>query len=171
MRFWEAAWQAILFGTATARLERLIAAGFDGVYLDRADVHAHWSGERPSARADMSALIERLSEHAKRLSPGFLVVMQNAEELLTRQPLRAALDGMAKEDLLFGVEITGQPNSDAEIRSSIGLLKRAQADGLPIFVVEYLDAAPPIAKARRRLRAERFVPTFARRELDQLGEE
>ncbi|MBI5092418.1 MAG: endo alpha-1,4 polygalactosaminidase [Candidatus Hydrogenedentes bacterium] len=34
VRYWDPAWQAIIFGSQTAYLDRILAAGFDGVYLD-----------------------------------------------------------------------------------------------------------------------------------------
>lgn len=168
VRYWDPAWQALLLGAPDAALDRLIADGFDGVYLDRADVWAQWTAERSGARADMMALIQRISEHARARAPGFLVVMQNAEELLGNSRLRRAIDAVAKEDLLYGVEGTGQPNGAREVQASLDLLRRARKDGLPVLVVEYIDEREKIAAARQQLEGEGFVPTFTARDLDSL---
>ena len=54
VRYWDQGWQSLMFGHETAALERIIGAGFDGVYLDRADVYQGWAKERPEARADLT---------------------------------------------------------------------------------------------------------------------
>lgn len=171
VRFWDPAWQALIFGSPEAALERIAAAGFDGVYLDRADVYAHWLKERPTARDDMVRMIERLSQRARALSPGFLVVLQNAEELLGQHRMRQAIDAVAKEDLLFGVAGAGVPNAEAEVTSSVKYLQKARKDGLPVLVVEYLSEPKKIADARRSIEALDFIPNFAPRALDRLADE
>lgn len=168
VRFWDETWQALMLGNETAALDRIVGTGFDGVYLDRADVHASWANDRPTARADMEALIQRIAARARELSPGFIVVMQNAEELLSSPKLRGSLDAVAKEDLLFGLEGPEKPNGVADIKASIRHLKKAQRQGLPILVVEYLAGAETVATARQQIEANGFVPYFAPRALDRL---
>ncbi len=168
VRFWDPAWQALLLGSESAALDRIIAAGFDGVYLDRADVYMAWAQERPTARQEMASLIMRLSERARALSPGFIVVMQNAEELLGQNRVRQALDAVAKEDLLFGVDGAEKPNGSDEIEASVRLLKKAQGGGLPVLVIEYLEDRQLQAVARARLDEHGFIPYFAPRQLDRL---
>lgn len=109
--FWDPGWQAIMYGTPEARLDRILAVGFDGVYLDKCDVFDDMrqhkmieAASRPDIEGDMVSFIQRLSQHAKARSPGFLVVMQNTEGLLDRSDLRRVLDGVAKEELVFGLD-------------------------------------------------------------------
>lgn len=169
VRFWHPDWQNIMFGHKDAALDRIIAAGFDGVYLDRADVYDLWRSEHPTAKAEMGQFIERLAAYARHQRPGFLVVLQNAEELLTSRSLRSALDAVAKEDLLFGVEGEGQPNKAADVEASIKYLNLARKDGLPVLAVEYVADGAVVATARQRLEAEGFIPHFAPRGLNALG--
>ena len=168
VRYWDQGWQSLMFGHETAALERIIGAGFDGVYLDRADVYQGWAKERPEARAGTEALIQRISARGRELSPGFIVIMQNAEELLSSSRVRGALDAVAKEDLLFGIDGDAKPNSERDVGASLQLLKRAQRQGLPVLVVEYLADANTIAGARQKLDANSFIPYFASRALDRL---
>lgn len=168
VRFWDERWQALILGNETAALDRIIAAGFDGIYLDRADAFLHWRQERPGARQDMASLVERISDRARALSPGFIIIMQNAEEMLGQHKIRAALDAVAKEDLLYGIDGTMKPNSDGEIATSVRLLKKAQNSGLPVLVVEYLSKPDLVAQARARIESFGFIPNFAPRALDQL---
>ena len=168
VRYWDQGWQALIFGHETAALERIIAAGFDGVYLDRADVYQASLKQRPEAKADMVALIQAISTRGRGLSPGFVVVMQNAEELLAEAKVRAALDAVAKEDLLYGLDGEARPNSEREVAASLRYLKLAQRQGLPVLAVEYLSDEKTVRSARQRLDGHGFVPYFAPRALDRL---
>ena len=62
----------------------------------------------------MIAFVQALAARARALKPGFLIVPQNAEELLTDQAYRAVIDGLGKEDLLFG-EIKEQATEYAPV--------------------------------------------------------
>ena len=44
VRYWEKDWQAIIYGSEDAYLERVLAAGFDGVYLDIIDAFEYFGG-------------------------------------------------------------------------------------------------------------------------------
>lgn len=168
VRFWSSDWQSNLLGRPEALLDRVLAAGFDGVYLDRTSVHAAWVGENPNSEQDMVALIERISSYARARNPDFVVAMQNGEELLGHRRVRAALDAVAKEDLLYGIAGAEQPNPDGEIAASLKLLRKASREGVTVLVIEDIRADVAIAKARRRLEAEGFVPAFASRTFDHL---
>jgi cysteinyl-tRNA synthetase len=117
----------------------------------------------------MTTLIEKLSARAREKSPGFIIVMQNAEELLGQRQVREALDAVAKEDLLFGLDGSQQPNSEADILASIKLLKKAQNNGLPVLAVEYLSDRSLIGRAKQRLDELGFIAHFAPRALDRMG--
>ncbi len=45
VRYWEAQWQAVLFGSPEAYLDRVLAAGFDGAYLDIIDAFEYFETE------------------------------------------------------------------------------------------------------------------------------
>ncbi len=42
VRYWDPAWQDIIFGSTNSYLDRIIAAGFDGVYLDIIDAFEYF---------------------------------------------------------------------------------------------------------------------------------
>lgn len=42
VRYWEAAWQDIIFGNQEAYLDKILAIGFDGVYLDIVDAYEYF---------------------------------------------------------------------------------------------------------------------------------
>ena len=86
---------------------------------------------------------------------------QNAEELLTDPGYRAVIDGLAKEDLLFGEVRAKRPNRPDQIETHVALLKLLTGERKPVFVVEYIDAPQDIEHARTVLVDYGFIPHFA----------
>ena len=170
VRFWDPGWQQLILDPVNGYLAKIQAQGFDGIYLDRTDVYSEWLKERPAAERDMIAFLTRIADAARARDPRFLVVMQNAEELLVHSSVRRLIDGVAKEDLLHGVSFTEAPNDAETVSSALGYLRRARADKIPVFAVEYLSDPAKITAARQRLSGYGFIPTFAPRLLDNLDE-
>ncbi len=166
VRFWLPGWKDINFRGPESYLRRIIDAGFDGVYLDRVDIYETYEKERPGARAEMISFVRELAETAWRQRPGFLIIPQNAEALLDYQEYRSFVDGLGKESLLHGVSGTAKRNSRTDISWSMGLIKKLQSEGKPVFAVEYLIDYQHINVAARELRGRRIVPTFQTRALD-----
>jgi cysteinyl-tRNA synthetase len=169
IRFWVPAWQKIIFGSQGSQLGRIIQAGFDGVYLDRIDGYETWARERPSAQAEMINFVRSLSVWAKVKKRGFAVVAQNAEELLTDRSYRHAIDAVAKEDLLFGVDGEGVRNGARTVSASVRLLNLIRKEGKPVFAVEYVENERAKNRAAKELQAFGYVPFFAPRALDRPG--
>jgi cysteinyl-tRNA synthetase len=169
VQFWDPEWQQLIFGKPESYLDRIMTQGFDGVYLDRADAFFEWRKLQPSARSDMVTFIARLAEHARSKNPEFLVVMQNAEELLEDPPVLEAIDGISKEDLLYGVRRAQEANKPGDVTWSIELLHAAQQAGRKVLVVEYLKDPEKMTAAAGRTREEGFVPYFAPRQLQCLN--
>jgi len=167
-RFWEQAWQARIAGGPSSALDRVLAAGFDGVYLDHADVHRRWAGERASASEDLVDLVERIARQGRTWQPSFIVVLQNADELLDQPRVRATLDAVARCDLLYGERGSDVANPPEHVATRIAQLKRARRDGLPAFVMEHVTRSETVAEARRVLDDHGFLSYFAPRALDRL---
>ncbi len=168
VRFWDPAWQALIFGTPGAFLERLIAQGFDGVYIDRADAFEDWAKTRKSAPAEMKLFLKRLIRHARLIAPEFIIVLQNAEELLADSEIRTGIDAVAKEDLFHGINHDSKPNDPAIVSETIRLLNLAKAAGRRVFVVEYLDDEIAAAAVRARIDGLGYLPHITDRSLHVL---
>ena len=168
VRYWQPDWQKIIFSGENSYLNRIINVRFDGVYLDKVDEFETLARQNPNARADMIAFVKALAERARALKPGFFIVPQNGEGLLTDGAYRAVIDGLGKEDLLFGEIKDKQRNSAESIRENVARLKLLTAERKPVFVVEYLDAPQEIERARKQLEGYGFIPYFADRALDQV---
>ena len=189
VRYWEPGWWNIIMPPADAAdqnrlqrialsfrpgprpyLDRIIDAGFDGVYLDRIDAYDHWAAEYKDAMAQMVRFVSAISAYAKGRRAGFLVVPQNGEELLRLPAYRRVIDGIAKEDLVYGVKGDGQPNEAGITKTGIRDLNLLKAEGRPVFVVEYLSEPAQRADALKQLAREGYVVHFAKRDLHQVPE-
>ena len=167
-RYWQDNWQQIILGNG-GYLDRIQKAGFDGVYLDKIDSSIEDIAKgRASARDDMRTFVKRIAERGRAANPGFLVVPQNGEELLTDAGYRAVIDGIGKEDLLYGELKEKQANPPEIVAKRVGLLKLLTAERKPVLAVEYLDDPSAIAAARKTLTELGFVAHFADRPLDNL---
>lgn len=182
VRYWQPGWQSIVVNdrrsvldslSQTAAwggpsyLDRILEAGFDGVYLGRVGAYSDWQKERPTADAEMVMLVRRISAYAKARKPGFLIVPQNGEGLLVSKSYRAAIDGIAKEDLIYGMGGDGRRNREADIVKTLALLSSAKGMGLPVFVVEYLDEGEKRREALKTATEFGFPILFAKRALDE----
>jgi cysteinyl-tRNA synthetase, unknown class len=166
--YWDPAWQNQFCGNPSAYLDKIIAAGFDGVYLDKCDVfedlqdrNKKVAKSRPDLEGDMINFVARLSQYAKARKPTFAVIMQNAEILLEQEPLREAIDGVAKEALLYGLPGPELPNPKDEVTFSHRALDLAVDAGRTVFVVEYLDDPQKVIDATVTLDGWGYLSTIA----------
>ncbi len=166
VRFWDDAWKDIMIRGDQSYLARIATAGFDGVYLDRIDVYDDIKDRHPEARQRMTQFVTELASEARRRRPGFLVVAQNAEDLLDDAAYRHVLNGLAKEDLLYGLAGTGKRNGADDVKWSRTRVDRLKAEGKPVFAAEYLNKPDLIAAARQELGTLGYVATFPSRALD-----
>ena len=166
VRYWQDDWQQIL----ADGLSQIIEAGLDGVFLDRVDAYHDWSETRSTALADMAGLVAKLATAARQKAPGFLIIGQNAEQLLPNVMYRNAIDAVSKESLMSGLTGAGRRNTPDQIDWSLHYLKPAQRAGLKIFTIEYLDSPADIAIAREFHSEHGFALFPGTRMLDRLPE-
>ncbi len=151
VRYWHDGWQDVMF----SYVDRIIDAGFNGVYLDIIDAFEYWEERDPNSglnyRQEMADFVAAIRAHAQtRLADvdpdrEFVIMGQNGESLLENETYLAAIDGVGKEDLGFyyeyGNEAGFEAQSAEDIAYSIALLKAAEAAGVEVFSVEYLTTA------------------------------
>ncbi len=173
VRYWDPAWQAIIFGGPDAYLDRIIAAGFDGVYLDIVDAFEYWQDvkpERPSADKDMIAFVTRLAKYARVKRADFMIIPQNGEALLEDAGYRAVISAQAKEDIFYGQDGDGKANKKAAVEECLDCLAHARDAGLPILAVEYLKDNKKISDAQAKLANAGCAAYFGPRALDDVPE-
>jgi cysteinyl-tRNA synthetase len=104
-------------------------------------------GEPPSSyRQEMRDFVQALSAYAKAQHPGFLIVPQNGEALLTSngapggtpsQDYLNAIDGQGREDVLYGYTADNVPTPAADRNAFIAMLDFAEAQGVEALVTDY----------------------------------
>lgn len=177
VEYWRSEWRNILWndvaGPSRGYLNRIIDAGFDGVYFDRVDDYDHWvnhaSAPRAAAATDMIELVAWLSAQAKAVRPGFIVFIQNGSELSSADPpenaetLRAAIDGVAAEDTWYLPD--GSPQDPTwHTLPVVNQLLTIQSWGDKVLCVDYLDEAafvPQIDEFRKQALTYGFCPTIS----------
>ncbi len=170
VRYWDPGWQSLILGSPGAYLDDIIAAGFDGIYLDRIDAFdvSDESMSREMRMKLMAEFVSSIAAYARQRQPGFVVVGQNGEELLDLPLYTDTIDGVGKEDLFFGLEGDETLNSKGELRASLTPLQRFQASGKPVFLIEYLETAETKALARENAAALGAPLFIGDRELDDV---
>lgn len=157
VKFADPDWQSVIFGTPVSFLDRIIAAGFDGVYLDRVDAFQDVEETIAEAEDAMTGFVQRLADHAHRLNPNFLIIMQNAEELAKSKSLLSRLDGIAKEDLLYGFDNGENANPSQMVIDTVSNLRKAKRAGITVLVLEYARTADAINATQKLAEREGFV--------------
>jgi cysteinyl-tRNA synthetase len=170
VRYWDPGWQAILFGSSASYLDRILAAGFDGVYLDIVDAYEYFEERgQTSAAREMADLVLRLAAYARARRPGFLVFPQNASDLAALYPdYLAALDGIGQEDIYYGYPEEGDPSPPdflAEVEPNLDLFV---AWGKTVLVTAYTMDRVQIDDHYARAAARGYIPFATVRGLDLL---
>ena len=118
--FWHDDWRAIWLGE-DGIIAGIVAAGFDGVYLDWIEAYSD-PGVAAIATRDgidateaMAEFIADIAALGRRLRPGFLVVGQNAMELVERADYRRAVDAVAQEQTWFDGGADNMPPGDCPL--------------------------------------------------------
>ena len=166
VRFWDPGWRSLIISAPDSYLKRIVGAGFEGVYLDRVDMWEHTTSINRDARAAMIDFVSELATEARKLKPGFIVISQNAEDLLGDRRYRRTIDAVAKEELFYSRSGTGERNAPNDIASSLRHLNQLRWQWKPIFSVEYLLKATDIANLTKEARDYGLVPVFPTRALD-----
>jgi cysteinyl-tRNA synthetase len=164
IEFWDPAWRAVLF----RYLDRVLAQGFDGVYLDTIDVYP----DVPGHEQDMVDLVRALAEYARARSPlgeDFGVFAHNAEELASRHPeYVAVLTGLGKEETYFvATDLATTATARAAAQAHLDVVRQGSRGHLAL-TVDYATTPQNVAQAYDLARARGYVPYAADATLDRL---
>jgi cysteinyl-tRNA synthetase len=199
VRYWDPAWQAIIFnGERTGWLDQIVAQGFDGAYLDIVDAYYFWGAEakerdrcdddpvdQQDAARRMAAFVVAFTAHARQVNPQFFSIPQNGEFLLNDlrhgkrpQPGDAqlaadyldAISAIAIEDTYY----RGDEDENNPLAADDEKVVILQADflkaGKPVLLVDYINEVRLVEDFHHRARADGFIPYAApSRGLDRLG--
>ncbi len=170
VRYWDQGWQDIIFGSPDAYLDRIIALGFDGIYLDRVDAYEVYEGQgRETAAREMTDFVIALADYARSKRPGFGVFPQNAEELGTMfNDYLETVDGIGVEDLYYGAEADHVASPPAWTTEREKILDQWIDAGKVVLTTDYTAKKDQIADAYRRSLAKGYIPYVADRSLGRL---
>jgi cysteinyl-tRNA synthetase len=126
VRYWDPAWQAIVFSYT----DRLLDAGFDGVYLDIIDAYECYAERgRATAAQEMADFVAAIRADARARDPDFYIFPQNAPELADLVPgYLKSVDGIGQEDIYYGYDdddVMTPPAATAELEGYLDLFEAA----------------------------------------------
>ncbi|WP_370456667.1 MJ1477/TM1410 family putative glycoside hydrolase [Thermococcus sp. MAR1] len=135
VKYWEEGWKQIIF----KYLDKIIAQGFSGVYLDKVDEYWFWAekyGESWTARQMIEFILEIANYTRSKAGPSFIIIPQNGEYLLEYDngTLLETVSGWASEDVFYdGL------GSSPWTGEKVSLLDRVVKAGKVVLVVDYVD--------------------------------
>ncbi|MFB9992391.1 MJ1477/TM1410 family putative glycoside hydrolase [Deinococcus oregonensis] len=159
--YWNTDWQRI----ALAQLDRAIDAGFHGTYMDLIDAYQR-NPERPSARADMVTWVCRIAAHARARDPEFLIIPQNAADLLTDPRYAACVDATGQEETF--VYATDQPTEPERERTQLADYQLWKKAGKPVLTLDYANNPALVTQVYQKARQAGLVPYVTKVGLDTL---
>ena len=166
VKYWDERWVNILYPF----LEKIIAAGYDGVYLDIVDAFDYYEGEEKRLKAiQMKELVSKLHQFANSKRPGFRFIQQNGLSIIKNFDRPSdwfeLIDAVGIESMFFsGPKRMNNPkNLDHSILS---FLDHYKAAGKPIFSVEYIYQKNLLEEYRVLAHEYQVIPLAAAKELD-----
>lgn len=207
VRFWDPLWQQVVvhnpgghpvLADRPSYLDRILDAGFDGVYLDIIDAYEYFGpesiggdGQAPDAAARMIDLVLAIARHARetRGRTDFLVFPQNGAAIidLSSFPAESVPAGRVREEYVrektnayfaaidgIGAEDTfhfGDADEDNPLAPQEGvirLLDTYRSAGLAVLAIDYLTRAASIDDFYARCRERGWTPYCSVRALDRL---
>ncbi|MEX0568827.1 MAG: MJ1477/TM1410 family putative glycoside hydrolase [Candidatus Njordarchaeota archaeon] len=184
VEYWYYEWHTIIF----RYVDKILEAGFVGLYLDKVDEFEYWSDpdngenftmlEEESAELMIDFIIE-ISEYARsKVGENFIIVPQNGERLLEYDngSLLEMVSGWAVEDLFYnGLEKLSFDITNERTK----YIDRVRSSGKFVLVVDYVDDGSGYSgENKNRIddfiqlsRSRGYVPYVAKvdRELDELN--
>lgn len=157
VKYWRRTWKDI----EKRYIDRIIADGYDGIYLDWLEAYSCAPVVRAARREGVNtrlALIRFVAElrsYARAKKPGFLLVAQNAPELGAYPVYVNLFDGIGQEDIWYdggGDPDTGEQQGDVAMdpddsRWAIAQLAKWKALGKPVFDIEYAEKPANVTRA------------------------
>lgn len=170
VEYWQPEWKRILYGSPDAYLDKIIDAGYDGVYLDIIDAFEHFEGSRPSARREMVELVREIASYARetRGKTQFGIFPQNGEVLADEPGYLDIITGIGREDIYYGNPTDEQASPGSFTAELERYLDRYVAAGKLVLTVDYTRRPEQIADAYQRARQRGYVPYVTVRDLNRM---
>lgn len=132
-------------------------------------------GEKINYKEEMKTLVKEISEYSKSRKEEFIVVIQNAEEVIYNAEgnidydFLEHIDGIGKESLFFGYEGDDERTEDEVTNYSKELLNLYRENNKKVLVIDYCSKEENIRDAYNKCRINNFVSFVAnKRALDEI---
>ncbi|MGL4596752.1 MAG: endo alpha-1,4 polygalactosaminidase [Bacteroidia bacterium] len=130
-------------------------------------------------RSEMRQFIREISERGRLTRPGFMVIPQNGQDLLTTDgtpqgtletSFRLAIDGFGREELFYGYDNNDDlPAAEIEQTHWLGMCDFAVSQGLQVLTTDYVYTRSKVDDAYVQNAARGFLAFAAdHRELDNI---
>lgn len=125
-----------------------------------------WYGEERDFRGDMRSFVGALGTYARTRDANFIVIPQNGHELLTEngEPTGVAasayvdgIDGVGREDLLYGYDADGQPTPEAPRDRMIAFMDVAEGNGLQVLATDYTSSPAAMDDSYAKNQARGYI--------------
>ena len=170
VRYWHSGWQDIIFGSPDSYLDKILAAGYDGAYLDLVDAYEYYEDQgRTTAAQEMVDFVKAIAAYARARRPDFAVFVQNGAELATNfSDYLSTITALAQEDIYYGHEGEDQPTPPEQTAYLESLLDVVYGAGKLVLTVDYASTPAYVDDAYARSQARGYVPYVTVRSLDRL---
>lgn len=133
-----------------------------------------YNEEKIDYKEEMKTLVKEISEYSKAIKEDFIVMIQNAEEVIYNKTetidydFLKHIDGIGKESLFFSHEGNDKRIEDEVTNYSKGLLNLYKENHKKVLVIDYCSQEDNIREAYNKCKTNDFVSFVAnRRELDE----
>ena len=177
VRYWQPEWQALMLPA----VDKVVAQGFDGIYLDIVDAFEFyeydettkdWLDDRKNPetgqtyRRDMITWVSAIARRARDEQPGFLVIPQNASQLLAHENYRELISAIGVEDLFVGGK---KLKTEKQSRYVVSFLEKLKPTGKPVLVIDYPKSDAIHDEAFALAAKHGFTLLLTDRQLETLG--
>ena len=176
VKYWQADWQKIIL----ADVDKIMASGFDGVYLDIVDGFETFEQDgndfiddrenpetKQSYRRDMVDWVKAIAARARKTNSAALVIPQNGTQLFAHADFLGAVDAVGVEDLFTNGD---KLQKAADTKYRLETLAPMIAAHKPVLDVEYPKRKERQALAREAAAQHGLVWIVTDRQLKTLGE-
>ena len=147
------------------------------VYTGTMYAKDHQRAPRIQYREEMRRFVELISRRAKEVKPGFLIIPQNAPELLTAngehdgriaESYLNAIDGMGCEELFYGEGKDGKRTSPGTTDYFLPFLAKLKQGGKTVLVIDYVASMQQARDSHARSRRYGFLSFQGERSLSTI---
>lgn len=176
VKYWQAAWQKIIL----ADVDKIMAAGFDGVYLDIVDGFETFEQDgknfiddrlnpetKQTYRRDMVDWVKTVAARARKTNPAALVIPQNGTQLLAHADFLGTVDAVGVEDLFTNGD---KLQKAGDTKYTLGCLAPLVAAHKPVLDIEYPKRKELQLRVKEQAAQHGLVCLVTDRQLKTLGE-